>query len=507
VHRLIAAALAVLLLPSLLAVPAAADEGIAGLVEGPGGDPVEGALVHVVAAEDPDVVVVEATTDADGAWQADVEDGEHLVHVADPSGALADGWYTDAGLVADADVVTAGMVDLVQVLAEAGSIAGTVEGHDGPVAGVTLRVARTPFWVLESTTASDGTFRLDGLRAGTHLVEVDPGDLALSGTTAEVAVDPGAVSEIGFILRPRPIGVERVAGPERVATAVEASRRGFAVAETVVIAGAGSFPDALAAAPLAATVGGPLLLIGRRLSADVAEELRRLRASEVVIVGAIAAVPLVAQEDLGRLGLDVRRIAGEDRFDTAALIAREVGAEDGRAIVASGHSFADALSVAPYAASERMPILLTAPEGLHADAAAALRALGVTETLVVGGESVVSRAVLDALPSPTRVSGLTRYETSLAIAEHWAARGMRLETVHVATGRDFPDALAAGPVAALARGPLLLVDGLDADVPEDTYRWLAQRSDDIDGAYAFGGEAVMAEAVLDRLRRAIGASS
>jgi putative intracellular protease/amidase len=116
----------------------------------------------------------------------------------------------------------------------------------------------------------------------------------------------------------------------------------------------------------------------------------------------------------------------------------------------------------------------------------------------------VSDAVLAALPSATRVSGPERYATSLAIAAYWAERDMRLETVHVATGRDFPDALAAGPVAALARGPLLLVDGLSADAPDATYAWLRERRDEIDGAYAFGGNGVMVEPVLQRLRDAIG---
>jgi putative cell wall-binding protein len=310
------------------------------------------------------------------------------------------------------------------------------------------------------------------------------------------------VAETALPLQERPEGIERVAGRDRVTTAVEASRRGFTTAETVVIASAASFPDALAAAPLAASVGGPLLLAGPRVHPLVLEELRRLGAREVVVVGAVAAVPLVVQRELGRAGLQVRRIAGDSRFDTAALIAREVGST-GRAIVVSGVAYADALSVAPMAAAQRTPILLTPPGSMNGDTARALVDLEVTETLVVGGPAAVSDAVLQALPGATRIAGRNRYETSLAVAEHWLAQGMRLETVSIATGRSFPDALAAGPVAGLVEGPLLLVDGRDPAVPAETYAWLAERHESISGAWAFGGTGALSDAVLDRLRRAI----
>ena len=80
--------------------------------------------------------------------------------------------------------------------------------------------------------------------------------------------------------------VDRIAGPDRVATAVEASRYGFEAAATVVLASAGDVPDALAAGPLARAVGGPLLLTpGDALPPDVAEEIARHGAQEVVLVG------------------------------------------------------------------------------------------------------------------------------------------------------------------------------------------------------------------------------
>jgi hypothetical protein len=491
VLRLHSAALAVLLLVAA-ALPAAAQDaaGVAGTVT-VGDGPVAGAVVTLVSAEDPTDVVAATETDDGGAFALGADDGTYHLAVVDPSGALAYAWWEDAAEPTDEIVVAdgAGPQDLELALREAAGVAGVVEGPDGPVEGVTVRVARTGLDPLEATTDDDGAFALTGLRAGEVEVEVDTADRPLSSTNRTVTLDEGAVAEVAFLLRTRPVGVERVAGPDRVATAVEASRRGFTTASTVVIA------------------GGPLLLVGDRVTLVLLDELRRLRATDAIVVGSIGAVPLIVQEELGREGLDVRRIAGDSRVDTAALIARELGTPDGRVIVASGASFADALAVAPYAAAERLPIILTERDALPADAVAALRAIGATETLVVGGAAVVSDAVLAAVPAGTRIAGVDRFATAIAVAEHWAERGMDLQTVHVATGRDFPDALAAGPLAGLATGPLLLVEGRDADAADAVYDWLAERREDIVGAYAFGGSAVLSDAVLARLAEAIGAGS
>lgn len=294
---------------------------------------------------------------------------------------------------------------------------------------------------------------------------------------------------------------ERVAGASRIETAVEASRRAFpGGAPAAVIAAAGSFADALAAAPLAARLGGPLLLVDGRLPAVVREELARLGVGEAVIVGAAGAVPVVVQAELREVVTTVRRIAGEHRVDTAGQIALEVGlGQEREAVVASAADFADALSVAPLAAAHGLPVVLTRASALEPDAAAVVAALGVARTLVIGGEGALSPAVTTALPSPTRVFGRERYETSVAVADLALGRGASLATVHVATGHDFPDALAAGPVAAVARGVVVLVDGRNPAGSAATHGWLDAHRDEIERILVFGGPAAVSEDVVARL--------
>lgn len=307
--------------------------------------------------------------------------------------------------------------------------------------------------------------------------------------------------------------MERIAGPGRIETAVAASRFAFPDgAPAVVVASARAFPDALAAVPLATALGGPILLVGDRTSQAVRDEIARLGAGEAVVVGGVAAVPALVQAELRVLVAQVRRIAGESRTDTAALIARAVAATiAGRgdrapaaeAVVASSREFADALTVGPLAGAHGLPVVLSPPADLDRDAADALVDLGVDRTLVVGGVEALSSAVEARLPGPTRVSGPDRYATSVAVASLTKARGATLATVFVATGRDFPDALAAGPVAAAARGVVLLVDGQRAGAAEVSYAWLTDHAEEIERIVVFGGPAAVSEEVVARLAGAV----
>lgn len=305
-----------------------------------------------------------------------------------------------------------------------------------------------------------------------------------------------------------PASADRVAGEDRVDTALAASRGTFGITSTVVLAAAGSFADALAAAPLAAAVGGPVLLVDGELDEGLRTELRRTGALEAVIVGGTAAVPARVEDALLAEGLTVRRVAGSDRYATAAEIAGEVAADDDttdEVILASGEAFADALSVAPIAAAARTPVLLTRAGALPDVTAAALQRLDPARTLVVGGTEAVSEEVLARLPAPRRVAGPTRYETSAAVARLAVARGHSPEVVGVATGRGFADALAAGPVMAAGyggapgAGVLLLVDGTVRSGSSAARDFLVEHGAAVQGVVVFGGPAAVSDAVVSGL--------
>jgi putative cell wall-binding protein len=159
----------------------------------------------------------------------------------------------------------------------------------------------------------------------------------------------------------------------------------------------------------------------------------------------------------------VQRIGGADRYATAAAAAMAGHAGPVPVVyIATGSGFADALAASPAAAVQGGPILLATARGLPTATATALRALQPQRIVVVGGPSAIGGTVLAALDGYTagsvqRLAGADRYGTAAAVADA-AFPGLRPRLV-LATGLNFPDALAGGPIAAVNGGPLLLAKG------------------------------------------------
>lgn len=306
--------------------------------------------------------------------------------------------------------------------------------------------------------------------------------------------------------------VDRVAGKDRVRTAIELSRKAFSSAHHVVVAAGGSFADSLAAGPLAAQLGGPVLLTrGASLEQSVMDELARLGAAHVTIVGGDSAVPRQVQLDLvGRAGLAesrVRRIAGPNRFHTAAEIARAVWAAGGtrRAGVALGQhddenrAWPDALAAGYHGAVTGTPVLLVAPRGVPAVTAAALE--GVAEATVFGGPGAVSDEVYATVgehaDTVRRLSGPDRYMTAAAVAEDLLDGEISTQRVWAATGHNFADAVAAAPAAARTGETLLLIDGLNSGKDNRLEAWLGDHADHAESGRAVGGPAAISDAALE----------
>ncbi len=294
---------------------------------------------------------------------------------------------------------------------------------------------------------------------------------------------------------------QRVAGANRVETAIEVSRLMFEAAATpdsrsiaVVVACSSNYPDALSGAVLAGVGDGPLLLTpGNDLPEGVGDEIKRLGAQRVYVIGGSDVVSDAVFSEIQGLapGLDVYRVEGDDRAMTAVEVALQAKADavgygetmSTMAIVAYGWNFPDALAAAPLATARNVPILLTKTATLNEDAEEALYHLSTTDVVIVGGEDVVGPAVEQTLKDilgdthVMRLEGDTRYETAKVFAS-WAcdltgpgARGNNaVGTVAspsmlnrlvpwsfgIASGENFPDALSGGTACGLSGRPLLL---------------------------------------------------
>ncbi|WP_270180265.1 cell wall-binding repeat-containing protein [Alkalihalobacillus sp. CinArs1] len=244
---------------------------------------------------------------------------------------------------------------------------------------------------------------------------------------------------------------KRIAGKDRYQTAIEISKEAFKEgAETALLVRGDNFPDALAAAPLAYKLDGPILSTPKtKLLKETKDELKRLGVKKVIIIGGSGAVSKEVEAQLSDLGYNPDRISGKNRYETAAKIAERINSD--KAVVAYGFNFADALAVAPFAARNGIPILLSDKDKLPESTKAALR----KQTIVVGGTGVISDNVLNQLPTATRLSGKSRYDTNRAIVKHFDVKASR---AFVATGRNYADALTGSVAAAKENAPLLLVE-------------------------------------------------
>lgn len=154
---------------------------------------------------------------------------------------------------------------------------------------------------------------------------------------------------------------------------------------------------------------------------------------------------------------DVVRLAGPDRFATAAAVAARFPTGVETVYVASGATFPDALAGAALAGREGAPILLALPDRVPDATLAALERLDPERVVVLGGPPTLSEAVADQL-SPygqvSRIAGADRFETGALIADRFEGA----DTVYVASGSRFPDALAGAAVAGATGSPVLLTD-------------------------------------------------
>ncbi len=308
--------------------------------------------------------------------------------------------------------------------------------------------------------------------------------------------------------------LERLAGDDDIATAIVVSETAFddGEASRAVIATDETFADAAAGGPLAGTEG-PVLLTGPdELDGRVADELARVLApdGEVLLLGGERALSPEVEDALAARW-SVRRLAGADRFATAAAVAAEVLRREGGstcllARARPDDAWADGLTVGAYAARDGVPLVYTETDALPEATRDLLRGGGITRTLVIGGPRAISEDVAAAVPSPTRVAGADRTATAVAIAEElWGADPSRLDGGVLLTNgfgtSAWRNTLVAAPLAARRGAPVLLTRGHEA--PEPTAAWLAGANLGVDDVTIVGAPTAVDEALASRLAFAL----
>ena len=167
------------------------------------------------------------------------------------------------------------------------------------------------------------------------------------------------------------------------------------------------------------------------------------------------------------------RLAGNNRTGTAVEVSKEAFPSGASTVlIASRDNFPDALCGAPLAHAVRGPVLLTSPRSLDASVTEEILRLwgttrkpGTMKVIILGSDKAITAGVFDQLASlvrgagnVSRLGGANRYETSIEIQRKLAKERGVPSTIVVASGLNFPDALAISPVAARKNMPILLTD-------------------------------------------------
>ncbi|HZQ56819.1 MAG TPA: cell wall-binding repeat-containing protein [Acidimicrobiales bacterium] len=279
--------------------------------------------------------------------------------------------------------------------------------------------------------------------------------------------------------------VTRLSGVDRVATAISISASAFpAGANSAVLSRSDDFPDALAGTPLAVAKGGPLLLTPPAgLDPRVAAELQRLLPSgaSVYLLGGTAALSDAVAAAVTNLGFRVVRLAGADRFETAAVVAAQGLGSPTTVFVTTGTAFADALVSGVAAAAVHGAVLLTNGASVPAATAQYLSSHGGLTVHAVGGSAAAA-----GIATTDSFVGTDRYDTARLVATHFFPAPT---SVGIASGATFADGLSGGTQIARVGGPLLLSG--PAALPTATQQYLGSAEPTITTAYLYGGTAAV----------------
>ena len=262
----------------------------------------------------------------------------------------------------------------------------------------------------------------------------------------------------------------RLAGDNRYATAAEIAKKAYpSGAKTVILASGMTYADALVGVPLARKLNAPILLAAKdSLPRETTNALEKLGAKKVIILGGKGAVSEQVEITLKNQGITTERYEGGTRFGTATAIAEKLNENPTDVFFVYYNGFPDALSASTAAALKNAPIIYLTTDGdMNADTAAYLAKLkkagSVKNAYIIGGTGVITDNMLKKVGTalgvtPKRLDGKDRYETCVAVNNEFKSL-LSGKSICVATGADYPDALAGGVFAAIQKAPLFLING------------------------------------------------
>ncbi len=279
----------------------------------------------------------------------------------------------------------------------------------------------------------------------------------------------------------------RYSGDDRYATSVEVSKNNYDKSDNVILVSGEVFADSLAAASLSKLYGAPILLTTEKsIPASVVNEIKRLNAKNVIVVGGEKSVSETAVLQLK--DMKVERISGSDRYETALEVANAVikSSSVNSLILVSGDNskFADALSAGAPSFIKNAPIVFGSASQ-NDNLIKFIKESQVEEVVIIGGKNSVSteleNEIKDSVKTVKRVAGDDRYKTALKVYEEYTPQETE---IILASGEIFADALVASGILNNKIMPIILTNSNNSI--KDVNNFLKEKS--INKITIVGGE-------------------
>ncbi|GAB6155614.1 cell wall-binding repeat-containing protein [Desulfosporosinus burensis] len=365
---------------------------------------------------------------------------------------------------------------IIPVSPYTGSAGGTIKVVNAVTTVTGSLIVNTNNTMSVKVTDTDGnplarkTVTVDGTKVGT----TSQSATTLSDGTFTFLMSPATLGTVNIILAGHVIGSipvvpaytqnPRIGGTsvDNISLSIAIARSGWAQGtRTVILARDDQFSDAMAAVPLSKKFNAPILMTNSStLDERTLAEMRNLGVSSVYIVGGTVAISQGIQDSLKEFA--VTRIAGQQGFDTAALISSYVGIDASRTVfLANGHAIPDAIAASAFAAEQGSSILLTDREQLPQATRKALDDLNASNVVLLGGTAVISAQLEQELRTKYAVKrwgGYDRYDTQTIIFQNllntqtpqsplYFTSGLSRQD-DVSLGKPYADALLTAALAA-----------------------------------------------------------
>ncbi|AYD39807.1 cell wall-binding protein [Clostridium fermenticellae] len=293
--------------------------------------------------------------------------------------------------------------------------------------------------------------------------EEDSGELLQNYDEAQEKIASWKPAEVKNYTSRRLSGIDRFQTAEAIAEEFNSSK-----IDSVVITSGYSFNNALSGSVLAKKLDAPILLSGKTYTENqsaVQYINRHMNTSGKIYIlgdeGNINENIITGLKNLGYNNIEI--LQDGEKYGAVKSINDKINASKGTPIVVlSGNDFPDGLSISAVAAAKGYPVIYSDLYDIPSESKETIKKINPSQIYIIGGNGVVSDYAKDNIKILTglsddkivRIGGSDRYETSINVAKYFKMDG---DIITLASGKDFPDALAGSVLSAKLNAPLILL--------------------------------------------------